>query len=268
MISASYNEKLNQNSFDRPRLVVDSSVVNYHSSFPSEEYLDSLFGQAYVINKPMNEVGGDGYWAHEDKDFAFLVVYDCSGHGRFASMMTRYYSKIIDEAIVGQRLKAPSMILDYIHQSAKTDWSKNRDNLRVGKSADMGVMVLDKYKQKIYYSGAGMDFVYIQKNEVNKIEGSRVQVGDHFDIEHEYSHAEIPLSRLRKTRCYMFSDGVTDLFGGPRNKKLKLSGLTEVILKYQKRRLQEEKSKMEKFFNHWSGANDPLDDLLFIGLRL
>ncbi|WP_162555885.1 PP2C family protein-serine/threonine phosphatase [Reichenbachiella versicolor] len=247
----------------------DLSVKNYHSSFPSEEYLNRLFGQTYVINWPMSEVGGDGYWAYEDEEgFAFLIVYDCSGHGRFASMMTRYYANILTEAIKGQGLKMPSSILDFVHESAKNDWVNHQNNLNVGKSADMGVMVLDKSRKKIYFSGAGMDFVYIQKEEFNKIEGSKVQVGDRFDIEHSYSYAEIPLRKLKKTSCYMFSDGATDIFGGPRNKKLKLSGLIEAIVKCQKETtLKEEKAQMEKFFNHWSGSNEPLDDLLLIGLR-
>lgn len=259
-------ENQNKDLLSKDRLV-DSSVSSYFSSFPSDDYLTQCFNENYVINKPMNEVGGDGYWAHTSEDYSFLVVFDCAGHGRFASMMTRYYTKTIREAIIDHQLNSPCDILDFIHESSKSKWGKGDDNLRIGKSVDMGVLILDKKRSVVSYAGARMDFIYVRKNQMKKIKGTKMQVGDLFNLPHEYTTTMWPLRKLKNTKCYLFSDGVTDLFGGPKNKKLKLKGLADALLKTENNTIADEKESMMRFFNHWSGKNEPLDDLLFISLR-
>ena len=72
---------------------LDETLANYIDSIPKDSYFRSIIKQSFVINKPMNKVGGDGYWVHDNGNELFLVVFDCMGHGPLASIMTRKYVK-------------------------------------------------------------------------------------------------------------------------------------------------------------------------------
>ncbi|WP_258104645.1 PP2C family protein-serine/threonine phosphatase [Marinoscillum sp. MHG1-6] len=258
----------NENKKSSQREISDHSLDNYFSTFPSEEDLDRAFGNAYVLNQPVNGVGGDGFWQGTKGDCSFLIVFDCMGHGRFAAMMTRFYIRIIHEIVVNRNISKPDEILNGIHQQVKEEF-KNQDAKHVGTGADIGVLVFDRKQHKMTFSGAGMDLVVSSERNFERIKGERKQVGQYFEVERSYQSHVIEITKRNIwQRYYLFSDGVTDLFGGPKGKKLGFNKLSEILKDGLKYELSEEKKYVENALSHWAGSNEPLDDLLIIGLSL
>ena len=134
--------------------LVDATKKNYLELFPEQLIISMLDG--FVINQPMNgNVGGDGFWVYQQDESLFIVVFDCMGHGHMASMMTRVYTKSLENLIAKIKLSDPSMILMELHEDIKSKFEGKKD-LQVGSGADVGILKIDTNVRKIQYAGAKM----------------------------------------------------------------------------------------------------------------
>ena len=131
LTNRNYDERKN---FD----LIDHSLSNYLKSFPSEQDFKKFFPNSFVINTPLCDVGGDGYWAYKDEQSTYLVVFDCMGHGRLASIMTRKYISLVDRIIKFDHLAEPGTILTRIHKAVQSEFSGLE--AKVSSGADMAVV--------------------------------------------------------------------------------------------------------------------------------
>jgi serine phosphatase RsbU (regulator of sigma subunit) len=246
----------------------DRSLENYFNSFPQESQVRNLLQNAFVINDPLERVGGDGYWIHEKEGVIFVIAFDCMGHGRLASIMTRIYISAITQTIVEDNTFDPGNILDTLHLKIQ-NYFEQKTNTQVGSGADIGVLKLDFINAEIQFAGAKMDLLFNTKGTIERIRGARKQVGDLFHVERRYETFKLDLEDHKGTiELYLFSDGVTDLMGGPHAKKLKLKGLLPYLEAMQQCPFHEQKDFLYKKLSNWSGQNQQTDDLLFIGLSV
>jgi serine phosphatase RsbU (regulator of sigma subunit) len=66
---------------------------------------------------------------------------------------------------------------------------------------------------------------------------------------------------------YLFSDGITDQFGGSEEKKFSKKKLMEMILSNQGRSLKSQKLILYKELDKWSQNHEQTDDIVFIGIQ-
>ena len=67
---------------------------------------------------------------------------------------------------------------------------------------------------------------------------------------------------------YVFTDGIVDQFGGEKGKKLLFRRLKEFLLTIQTLSFNEQKEKLDFFFNQWKGEEEQVDDVLLIGIKV
>jgi len=67
---------------------------------------------------------------------------------------------------------------------------------------------------------------------------------------------------------YMFSDGYPDQFGGIEKRKIRLSGIFELIEQNWEKTMSEQENIFVDFFNNWKGDELQIDDVLFIGIQI
>lgn len=67
---------------------------------------------------------------------------------------------------------------------------------------------------------------------------------------------------------YLFSDGYTDQFGGPRNRKLKRSGLVEFIEETRSMDIEAQGQYFKDALRRWQGGYEQTDDVSLLGVQL
>ena len=246
--------------------IEDGTRRNYFSLLPSPERIRESIPNSFVIINPMNTVGGDGYWFAENDKAILLAVFDCMGHGHIASMMARTYIKLLRQIIDEQGIFFPNNVLLEIHTAVQKKFRNNgvKKSL-IGTGADFGVVRINKAIREIEFAGAKMNLYQVSDGKLNVIKADRIQVGEYFDHEHEYVTHIIDLKKHKDSKFYLFSDGVTDLIGGPENKKFgsaRLKGLLESIYPHS---MEDQKKEMVSTLGKWQGSNIALDDVLLIG---
>ncbi len=247
--------------------VEDETKKNYFELFPDEETLAASIPNAFIINRPMNGVGGDGYWLHEVDHSIFLAVFDCMGHGHLASMMTRIYTNALKNAILNDEETFPNRILQNMHEEIKQKFG-NKEKKLLGTGADMAIVKYNPLIGELDFAGAKMNLYEVIDGELNVVKADRLQIGELFEYEHEYKTLILDLKKRKATNFYLFSDGVTDLVGGPNNKKLGMKNLKALLEECYSMPIAEQKNHINDFLDRWSGSHKPLDDALLIGFSL
>lgn len=244
----------------------DETQRNYFSLFP-EELMASVI-ESFVINKPMiGKAGGDGFWVHQDGEHLYIVLFDCMGHGHLASMMTRVYTQSLQKIIQEEDIKDPGTILRYLHHKIGVKFKK-KDNLQVGTGADVGVLKINLEIRKIEYAGAKTDLFHVQNGKLDIIKADRMQIGEMWEYPHHYNTRNVPLMDGVKSFFYLSSDGFKDLMGGPEGKKLGKKKAYDVLEEQNGISMMEQKEKILKFMQDWSGSHVLIDDVLIIGCAL
>ena len=67
---------------------------------------------------------------------------------------------------------------------------------------------------------------------------------------------------------YLFSDGFADQFGGEKGKKFMVKKFHQDLLSIHHLNMDEQKKRLEKYFNDWKGNYEQVDDVLVIGIKV
>ncbi len=244
--------------------IEDGTRKNYFSLLPSPELIRKSIPQSFVIINPMSTVGGDGYWFAENDSGILIAVFDCMGHGHIASMMTRFYIKLLKKTIDRRGIFFPSEVLHELHTAVKERFCNNKKSL-LGTGADFGVVRINKKIREMEFAGAKMNLYEVADHQLSILKGDRIQVGEFFEHKHEYLTHIIDLKKRKKSRFYLFSDGVTDLVGGPENKKLGSQRLKKLLESNYSYSMEDQKIRISSALAKWQGSHSALDDVLLFG---
>lgn len=245
--------------------IEDRTRKNYFSLLPNEETLNESFGGAFVINQPMRNVGGDGYWLYKKGCCVFIAVFDCEGQGHLASMMTRIYANALKKLIVDNSIEFPGSILQFIHREIQSKF-KNRENIQLTTGADLGIVKVDLEKRQMEYAGARMDLLKVANGQLEVVKGDPLKIGEMFDHKHEYT--SVPVALDRDAKYYLWTDGVTSLQGGPSLKSFGRDNITNLLKKNAHLTMDKQRDVVRATLDKWSGGGLQHDDMLLIGFTV
>ncbi|MDW3192974.1 MAG: SpoIIE family protein phosphatase [Cytophagales bacterium] len=245
-------------------MITNAAKENYFQLFP-EELLASVL-DAFVINQPMiGEVGGDGFWVHQTQEYLFVVVFDCMGHGYGASMMTRIYTRALEQ-IVGE-LTDPNQILTAVHEHVKSLFF-GKPKKHIGSGADMGVLRISKTSRELIFAGAKTNLIRVSVDQCEILKADRLQLGELFEYPRAYTNHVMHLNEPQGANFYLASDGFTDMIGGQDTKRFGSKQVKHLLKKVAHHPINIQKEKITSSIASWCGANEPVDDLLIVGLRI
>jgi hypothetical protein len=66
----------------------------------------------------------------------------------------------------------------------------------------------------------------------------------------------------------LFTDGISDQFGGEKGKKLMSKNFQQMLLQVQDYSIIQQHEKMDEFIHLWKKQYEQTDDMLLIGIEL
>jgi len=98
------------------------------------------------------------------------------------------------------------------------------------------------------------------------VNGNRASIGGDSKTAKKFENIGFQLEK--GDIIYMFSDGFTDQFGGPRGKKFKIDRTKNMLADVCDKSLEEQQIHINKSFNDWMGNLHQVDDVLFMGVKI
>jgi serine phosphatase RsbU (regulator of sigma subunit) len=227
------------------------------------EHLQNYF----ILYLPKDIVSGDFYWAHETDGLFMVAAVDCTGHGVPGAFMSIVGFNQLNHVITVKKVRTASIILDELNKGVITTLNENKSSGSIKDGMDMVLCILDLKAGKAEFAGANNPLYLIRNNKLIKYRGDRFPIGAFEGLERQlFRNNEIDL--LPNDCLYLFSDGYADQFGGPENKKFMSKRFEELLLEINGKPMEVQKEALLARLNEWKGANEQVDDILVIGIRI
>ncbi|RLD27692.1 MAG: hypothetical protein DRI54_00675 [Bacteroidetes bacterium] len=226
----------------------------------------SLEPYGFIYYRPKDIVSGDFYFiAREDKSI-YICAADCTGHGVPGALLSIMGVNMMDRILATNRDISPDDFLNKLNaEVAKT--LRHDETQGVNDGMDLALIKINCEENKLYYAGAYNALYIIKNKELTELKADRFSIGSQRvrkDLVYKSQSVDIEWNE----RVYLFSDGLADQFGGERQKKLKSSGLKNLLLSVQDYSISEQKKEISNFMNKWKESEEQIDDVLLIGLEL
>ncbi len=237
------------------------------SILPDLTKLKEAFRDAFILFQPRDIVSGDFFWFDKIEDNRFILVCaDSTGHGVPGAFMSMIGSTLLQDIVTRQRITKPSEIL---HLLDKQIFSTLNQNLELGVSNDGMDMVICEFDLKtrhLRFASAMRPVILFIGQESYYIKGNRSSIGGESLTEKFFDDQEYYLGE--NDSLYLFSDGLSDQFGGPEGKKMKIARLRKIIEEIVSLPMEKQKEKICDFYGEWKGSYEQVDDILIMGVRV
>jgi serine phosphatase RsbU (regulator of sigma subunit) len=256
-------EELENKNRDITDSLIYASYIQ-RSLLPSELYFKKVLRDAFVFYRPKEIVSGDFYWVRKNFNRIFVVAADCTGHGVPGAFMSMIGVELLNKIIIDQKIRTPSEVLSVMSKGIERTFNRDEERDKIMKDGmDMGLCVIDIEKKTLDYAGAFFPLYIIRENKLIEIKGDRLSLG--MDVGNTFTNNNISLED--GDVIYMFSDGYTDQFGGPNNKKFMFRRFRHLLLTIHNFPMEEQKAILRESIDSWKRNNDQVDDLMVMGFR-
>jgi sigma-B regulation protein RsbU (phosphoserine phosphatase) len=243
------------------------------SLFPQADEINDFFKNNIFINRPKDVVTGDFCFLHRMKENDDIIggVADCTGHGIPGALLS-----ILSSYIISNSIKKTSNILEIIAElnyELKQSLSRGNNFFNLTDSLDMVIFKICSAKSEIEISGLKRIFIYYnhqnKKHEIVSINENRTE--NNFSITVHDTEVQVPLLKMKFDKediFYFFSDGITDQFGGPYDKKLMRQRLISFLdSDIQNTDLKKKQLNLNLFLRKWQGTTEQTDDMILLGIK-
>ncbi|MCT4603414.1 MAG: response regulator [Marinifilum sp.] len=255
------------------------------SILPDAEHFRRLYPKSFIINLPKHVIGGDFYWIQQSYHKNSIGVFDCTGHGVPAAMLT----------VMGQmELHTLSQNGNEIQADQVFPLLSRKFSRILNTSADtytqydgMDGIFCSIYPQDniIEFVGAKRSLVLIRENNTQlivnnesieaKLSSEKYSLfeipGDRNSIGKESEFVEFTVNKIKfnpSDRIFLYSDGITDQLGGDQQKRFKRKQFFEKLLEIQTKSINLQKSDIFSWLEKWKNSNEQTDDILVVGIEL
>ncbi|SFC39811.1 PAS domain S-box-containing protein [Flexibacter flexilis DSM 6793] len=236
---------------------------------PEKAILNKYIPNHFVFYRPKDIVSGDFYWFSRKNDKIFIAAIDCTGHGVPGAFMSLIgytnLNKIVDEFGVNE----PDIILASLDQYVTASLQKNNANSDFREGMDLALCCIDMRTHTLTYAGAYRPlYIHRQNGDViEEINPTKISIGG--NTEHIHKDFQAHQLQLQKgDRFYIFTDGITDQFGGKDSKKYTSRQFKSFLQSVQQIPMDAQGLTLETEFERWRNNQIQVDDVLVIGVQI
>jgi len=229
---------------------------------PGESALKNLFTHVAVYNKPKDIIGGDFFWLTQIRKKHLFVVGDCTGHGVPGAFMTTIAVGLLREMVKEDSEWNVGEILGLFNRSLVRLLGSNSE-IDSPDFVELALLSVDFEHNKIQFISSGISLNMLRKGEIQTFrEGSRGQ-----NYKYDYKGLSEDIYFQPGDVFYLFTDGMFDQLGGPKNKRLTKKGLIEIIKSSDHQSLKNGMEEIQTGVEEWQGYLPQIDDRLMISFR-
>lgn len=239
------------------------------SVLPSVDTIRKIFPDSFVFHKPKNTLSGDFYIVdyirnNNNVTMPAFIVGDCTGHGIPGAVLSLMCNVLIRESFTQREITSPSEALDFARNRLMRFFKSEKNGI-INDGMDIAFCVLNKERNKLYFSGGYSSCVIVSEDELVEHKGDRQHIGYTTDPK---PFTNLTIDVKKGDLVFLYSDGYVDQFGGIKDKKFSRKQLHKLILEMRHLPMQVMGTKLENIFNEWKNNTDQTDDVTVLGIRI
>ena len=221
----------------------------------------------FLLEKPKDRIGGDFAFAIKKENWVIAGVGDCNMQGVSGVMLSAIDMYLLNEVLNLKRLSElrPDLVLNDLNQKIQATMGEvletdiERDGLHIS------LFMYDLETLRGFYAGSKRTMVMMRRGEVSELFGDNLSVGKvHGDKTFNCVNVQLEPDDL----IYMYSDGCTEVVGGPYCKKLLAINFKKEIARRHSLPLSDQKNSFREFYEDWVGDLVQSDDITLLGFKI
>ncbi len=233
--------------------------------FPSIEILRKNTKDSFLLYLPKEKIGGDFYYFTKINEYFVTAVADSTGHGVPGGFMSMLGITILEEIIKRKKILDAAEILNKFRDEIIISLDQKNVRSTTNDGFDTAICIYNTEKQEVNYAGANLPLILLRNHDIMSYSPDNMPIGTYITMK-PFKNNYI---KIRKDDIlYMFTDGITDQFGGEKNQKYSFGRLKKTILDNADEPLSVQKEKLKKSFRKWKGKQKRTDDALITGFKL
>jgi len=169
-----------------------------------------------------------------------------------------------------KKILNPSEILSRLNKGIINLLRQDSDENASMDGMELSLCVIDHQKSSLEFAGAMNPGFIVRNGKVETLEADVQTIGGMNYFLDKSKEAEFTTSTVQLEKgmsLYLLSDGFTDQFGGPDNKKFNNKRFKQLLLDIQGLPMGEQKEAIHKALLDWMGTQEQIDDILIMGMR-
>jgi len=232
---------------------------------PTAEVFNSLFKDNLVIFRPKESIGGDFYYVKEVGNEIIFICGDCTGHGVPGAMMSMISSNIIHNIIDTKKIIVPSLILSAMVREFRKAFRNEFSNITIQDGLEVAICTYYKKEKKLQYAGAGRPIIVASQDVIKTIKSSSYGISGNVSENYDFELNEFDIEEGHQ--IYLYSDGIVDQFGGPKNKKFMTKRFVQLLSSCSNLPMADQKEIIDNAILNWKSGYEQIDDILVMGIK-
>ncbi len=263
---SSYSDMINyKNKYENVLESIKYAGIIQDLIFSDEKILTHNFSEYFIYNNPKNIVSGDFYWYAKIKDFVFVAVGDCTGHGVPGAFMSVLGVTLLNEIVFMQGNYNTGTILNILREKIINSLKQTQSSL-IYDGLDIALCAFNMDYDVLQYSGAYNFSLLIRDDKIIELPADKMPVGIHRKCDTDFNEHYFEFEK--NDQIYLFSDGYMDQIGGDEGKKLRKRKFVDLLYENRNKTMKEQKIELINFMSLWQGSYDQIDDMLIVGLKV
>lgn len=245
---------------------IDYAKMLQESILPSEQELQAILGDYFILWRPRDIVGGDFYWVYQADDGRKLIaVGDCTGHGVPGAFMTMAVHSVLKN-LVDQNYFDPAEILAELNRRMKEILHRNNSGHMSDDGLDMAICCIEN-TGRLTFAGAKIPLYVFRNQQVYTVKGNIRSIG--------YRRSRQDLVFANHTwdiqpgdRFYLTTDGFIDQNGGEKDLPLGRRRFLESIVHAGGQPIHSQDGVFIELLSEYMGDEPQRDDITLIGFSI
>ncbi len=231
---------------------------------PTGIELDQHFTDHLLFCRQKEAIGGDMLWIREQNGYTFTACMDCTGHGVPGAMLTMAAHFSLNDVFDKQPYKDPAKLLEDFNKHFFKYFHFNDHSNSINHGLDIGLTAINPQRTELLYAGTRQSLICTSKKKLEVFRGFPGYIGNE-NLRVQKTHK---IKIEKDSKFFMFTDGIQDQFGGPKNKKFLSKRLREILKRTHPLKMHRQSELIADSITKWQGDEEQTDDMLLVGFMI
>jgi len=232
---------------------------------PDTATIQKVLPNSFIYYRPRDVVSGDFPWFLQKGNDIYIAAVDCTGHGVPGALISLIGYFILNDVVNTQNTTDVGQILDLLNEGV-TRTLRQDVNATTRDGMDIALCKINLVSHKVQYAGAHRPLYYVINGELQVYKGDKFPIGGG-QIRNRTGFSSYEFTVSKGDSVYLFSDGLSDQFGGPDNKKFSPRQIRDIIAQHHDKPISEIRRIFDSAFETWRNGHLQTDDVLLIGIK-
>jgi len=221
--------------------------------------------ETFIIYQPRDIVSGDFYYFQSMDSTYIMGVFDGLGHGIPGGFISMLGYSMLNDIIIREKCFSPGDILGKIRSRFIQAFHLEGKLMEIKAGMDGSIISYDMKTGVVRFSGAYSNIYLYRDKQVMEFKGDNMPLTYHMDMR-EFQTQEFNVQK--NDILYLLTDGYTDQFGGPSDKKFSRRRFRSLIKEIGNQPLSAQKEALEQAVQNWRRNTEQTDDITIAALKI